>query len=90
MASLALVVSIIFLFVLLIGPLTYLLSRVGCPSLVIYLSSIVSISIGLWFCLTGIPIWYIGLIPIYCGYLSIKRVQAKNLKKTNETGVDNR
>lgn len=73
MASLALAASIVVLSILLLGPLTYLFARIGFPKILVYLFSGLSILSGLWFMTIGIPIWYIGLFPIYCGYVSIKR-----------------
>lgn len=72
MVSLALAVSFILLVVFLIGPLTYVMARIGLPKIVIYLLSSLSILSGLWFMTIGLPVWYIGLLPIYCGYISIK------------------
>jgi hypothetical protein len=72
MASLAVVVSFILLVVFLIGPLTYLMAKIGLPKIVIYLFSSLSIVSGLWFMTIGLPVWYMGLLPIYCGYISIK------------------
>lgn len=77
MASLALLVSIIVLITLSVGPLTYLLSRLNFPPTIIYLLSILSIIQGIWFCSIPIPTWYIGLIPIYFGYISIMRTKQK-------------
>lgn len=74
MVSLALAASAIILLILLVGPLSYLFARIGCPRFIVYLFSGLSIVCGLWFMTIGIPIWYIGLFPIYCGYVSIKRV----------------
>lgn len=90
MASLALAASIVVLSVLLIGPITYLLARFNAPSFVVYIFSILSIVLGLWFCSIALPIWYMGLFPIYCGYVSIQRVKSRNLEKIQETAVDNR
>lgn len=90
MASLALAASLVVLSVLLSGPITYLLARIGTPSFIVYICSIFCIVLGLWFCTIALPIWYIGLLPIYCGYVSIKRVNARNLKKIQETAIDNR
>lgn len=73
MASLAIAASIIILLILLVGPLSYLCARVGCPRFIVYLFSGLSIVSGLWFMSIGMPIWYLGLFPIYCGYVSIKR-----------------
>jgi len=72
MFSLAVVVSFILLLVFLIGPLTYLMAKIGLPKIVIYLLGSLSIFSGLWFMMMGLPVWYIGLLPIYCGYISIK------------------
>lgn len=77
MASLALVVSIIVLITLFIGPLAYLLSRLNFPSFIIYILSTLSIIQGIWFCSIGIPVWYMGLLPIYFGYISIQRTGQK-------------
>lgn len=77
MASLALMVSIIILGTILIGPFTYLCSRLNFPSPIIYFLSLISIIIGINFCLIGLPIWYLGLLPIYCGYISIRRAKRK-------------
>jgi len=77
MASLALLVTIIFLITILIGPITYLLSKIGFPSILIYLLSIINIIIGINFCLIATPVWYLGLLPIYCGYISIRVARKK-------------
>lgn len=71
MASLALAATIVMLVTILIGPLTYLLARLKFPSVIIYILSILCILQGIWFCSIAIPIWYIGAIPIYFGYISI-------------------
>ena len=90
MASLALAASLVVLSVLLSGPITYILARLGSPAIIIYPLSIFCIAIGSWFCTIALPIWYVGLLPIYCAYLSIQRVRTRNLKKIQETAVDNR
>lgn len=75
MASLALVASLVVLSTVLIGPLAYLLSRLNFPVFIVYILSILSILNGIWFCSIGLPIWYLGLAPIYFGYISIQRVR---------------
>lgn len=80
MASLALLASLVVLMTILIGPLTYLLSRLNFPSFIVYVLSILSIVNGLWFCCIGLPIWYLGLIPIYLGYISIMRTNHEKKK----------
>ena len=77
MASLALIALLVVLITILIGPLAYLTSRLHFPSFIVYILSILSIISGLWFASIGLPIWYIGLIPIYFGYISIQRVRQK-------------
>jgi len=78
MASLALAASIIILITLLIGPIAYLSARLNFPVFFIYLLSLLSIVQGIWFCSIAIPIWYMGLIPIYFGYISITKVRNRN------------
>ena len=80
MASLALMASIIILVTILCGPITYLLARLHFPAFMIYLLAILSIFAGINFCLIPIPVWYLGCIPIYFGYLSILRVRQNKLK----------
>jgi hypothetical protein len=77
MASLALAASIVVLFTLLIGPFAYISSRLNFPNIIVYILSILSIINGIWFCCIGLPVWYIGLIPIYLGYISIARANKK-------------
>ena len=86
MASLALMASIVILFTILCGPLTYLLARFHFSSYIIYPLAILSILVGANFCFIGIPVWYLGLIPIYFGYISIMRVQQNKLKLDKDDG----
>jgi hypothetical protein len=80
MASLAVMASLVILLTVLCGPMTYLLARLYFPAFIIYILSILSILAGINFCLIGIPVWYLGLIPIYFGYISILRVRQNKLK----------
>jgi hypothetical protein len=77
MASLAFIVSIMLLFIILIGPISYLSARLNFHHFIVYLLSAMSIVSGLWFCFIGLPVWYIGLIPVYLGYISILRMKKK-------------
>ena len=77
MASLALIASLVVIFTILIGPIAYLSAKLNFPSFIVYILSILSIINGIWFCSIGLPIWYIGLIPIYLGYISIARANKK-------------
>jgi hypothetical protein len=85
MASLALVASLVVLSTILIGPLAYLLAKLKFPSFFVYILSILSIINGIWFASIGLPIWYVGLVPIYFGYISIQQI-----RKTQGRTVDNR
>lgn len=80
MASLALAASLVVLATILIGPLAYLTARLNFPSFIVYILSALSIVSGFWFASIGLPIWYIGLIPIYFAYISIQRVRQKKNK----------
>lgn len=77
MASLALAAAVIVLFTFLVGPITYILARLGCPKIIVYILSLVCFFAGINMCLLAIPIWYLGLVPIYFGYISIVRVNKK-------------
>jgi hypothetical protein len=70
MFSLAILASVAFLLVLLVGPLSYLLTKIiNLPSWIIYLLAIANIGIGLWWLLLPIPnIRFIGLIDILIGW----------------------
>lgn len=80
MASLALAASIIIIGTLLIGPITYFLARLNFPAFIIYPLGLLCVIVGIGFATIGLPIWYIGLIPMYCGYISIVRVREKRTK----------
>lgn len=82
MASLALVVSLIFLIVLFIGPITYILARIGSPKFLVYTLSGLCIFLGLWFITIGLPIWYIGCVPIYFGYISINFISKNDIQRS--------
>jgi hypothetical protein len=81
MAGLALIASLVVLSTILIGPLAYLLSRLNFPAFIVYVLSILSIINGIWFIAIGLPIWYLGLVPIYFGYISIQRVNRQRSEK---------
>jgi hypothetical protein len=73
MASLALAASIVFLSIVFMGPITYILAKIGFPSFIIWILSLFCIISGIWLSITLPHIFYIGLIPIYFGYISIQR-----------------
>jgi len=80
MASLAIIVSIIVLLTIFIGPLTYILARLNAPNIIVYIMSAICFFAGINFCLLAIPVWYLGLIPIYFGYISIARTRKKEIQ----------
>jgi hypothetical protein len=79
MASLALLVTIIFLGMLLFGPLLLLLNKLNIfPKIIIQFLSIICAIYGLWWIITLVtPIRWLGLFPIYCAYLAIKSKEAR-------------
>lgn len=81
MASLALAASLVVLLTIFIGPIAYLTARLHFPSFIVYLLSLLSILNGLWFISIALPIWYLGLVPIYFGYISIQRARKNNAQK---------
>lgn len=87
MASLALTVALIFFFVLLIGPVVYLLSWIRIiPNFLIFILAVVSILSGIWWIFLPIGmIQFLGLFSIVLGLAAINiRVERKNEEKKNE------
>lgn len=74
MASLALVVALMFLIVALSGPATWLLSKSKyIPKFIIWIMGSVSIIIGIYWCFLPVNILKIfGLLTAYLGWLAIK------------------
>jgi hypothetical protein len=78
MASLALIVSMMFIFVLIIGPLSYLFSVYFPSYFLTRILGLIAILTGIWWLLLPIPsIRYYGLLDIYLGYLALVRKQKK-------------
>ena len=73
MASLALAAAIVFLSIVFMGPITYILARIELPPFIIWILSLFCIVSGIWFSIILPHIFYIGLIPIYFGCISIQR-----------------
>lgn len=73
MASLAFIVSLIFICVIIIGPLSYSLSKFKwIPNSLIYFLGASCIGIGLWWFFLPIPmIRYYGLVDMFLGYKTI-------------------
>lgn len=80
MATLALMVSIIFIMVLFSGPVVFFLAKINrIPSAIIYTIGIITIFFGLWFCSLPIPaIRYAGLFSaLLAGLAMMERKQKK-------------
>ena len=80
MASLALVVALMFMTVLLIGPLSYVLSSIKLvPNWIVWIISLLSMFVGAyWFVLpTGI-LRFVGLMSIGLGYLALRKRNNNN------------
>ncbi len=74
MASLALLVTLMLLFVVLLGPATYLLSKsIYIPRFIIWIMGLFSIGIGIyWFFLPVNFLRFFGLLTAYLGWLAIQ------------------
>ena len=74
MASLALMVALIFLVVILSGPLALIFSRLGLPFMTIFFG-FASIVMGTyWCCVAPFPISILGLITAICGGVAIAKI----------------
>lgn len=73
MASLALLVALMFLFVVLLGPATWLLSKSRfIPRFVIYIMGFLSIVIGIYWCFLPVNLLrFFGLLTAYLGWVAI-------------------
>lgn len=74
MASLALLVALMFLFVVLLGPATWLLSKSRfIPRFVIYIMGFLSIVIGIYWCFLPVNLLrFFGLLTAYLGWVAIQ------------------
>lgn len=74
MASLALLVTLMLFFVILLGPLTWILSKsIYVPKLVIWILGLLSIGFGMyWFFLPVSFLKIFGLLTAYLGWVAIK------------------
>lgn len=80
MASLALMVMVIFFSIILSGPICLILSNIKIiPNIIVYLFSFATILAGIWFFMLPITIVrYIGLIAVWLAIVSIiKRMDKK-------------
>jgi hypothetical protein len=69
MGSLAVVVSIILLCLILLGPITYVISSIGIvPKVIKYLLGIIDVGIGIWALFIPVPMMRIlGLVNLSIG-----------------------
>jgi hypothetical protein len=74
MESLALLVSIILLFVILIGPIALLFSRLGFVIVGCIVGAFAILVGGYWFCMTPFPISLVGGIGIACGIKALNKI----------------
>lgn len=74
MASLALLVGLIFIVVLLSGPICFILSKISIiPNWTINILAVITILTGIWWlCLPIGPIKYVGILTIWLGFLSMR------------------
>jgi hypothetical protein len=75
MASLALLASLIFLLVILLGPATFLLSKSRfIPSLIIWIMGLFCIVLGIWwfFILPFNIVGFVGILTAYLGWMAIQ------------------
>ena len=82
MASLALVVALIFLSLILIGPLSYLISLFDwMPTIVKYLLALCCCAAGLWAIFVPVPLFKIlGLMNLAIGIKILTKPSKKELK----------
>lgn len=75
MASLALIAGLIFLLVLVSGPLVFLLSKTSfVPKWITNILAVLTIFIGVWWFLLPISIVrYIGIITALLGFYSLRK-----------------
>jgi hypothetical protein len=78
MGSLALLVSLMLLFVILLGPATWLLSKsTFIPRFIIYIMGLLSILIGIYWCFLPVNLLrFFGLLTAYLGWLAIQSKEA--------------
>lgn len=81
MASLALIVSLIFLSLIIIGPLSYIISSFDwVPKILKYLLAIICIVVGLWAIFIPVPLFKVlGLVNFSIG---LKLTLGANKKTT--------
>lgn len=80
MASLALLVALMFLFVALLGPATWLLSKSRfVPRFIIYMMGFLSILIGIYWCF--LPVNFLRFFGLFTAYLGFQSIQNFYVRK---------
>lgn len=74
MASLALLVSLIFIFTLTIGPLALMLSYFRMKILASIFGVLAILIGGYWCCFAPFPISIVGGISLICGALALNKI----------------
>jgi hypothetical protein len=74
MASLAIIVSIIFLTVLVSGPIALLLSKAGFRVLGAFAGVFALLVGGYWLCVAPFPVSLIGGLSAVCGAMAINKI----------------
>lgn len=79
MASLALIVGLIFLVVLLSGPTIFIISKYRLlPRIIVQILAIIIIGLGLWWTTIVVtPIRLLGLLTAYLGWRAIKNSRSE-------------
>jgi hypothetical protein len=74
MASLAILVTLMFLTTLFIGPICYIIcSFKWMPKWIVILFSLMTAIVGFWWIMLPINLMrLLAIIPLYCAYLSLK------------------
>jgi hypothetical protein len=74
MESLAFLVAVIFLAVVLAGPLALLFSRLGFAAIGAMLGVVAIFVGGYWACVTPFPVSLVGGISLICGAKALNRI----------------
>lgn len=74
MESLALLVSLILLFVVVVGPVALLFSRMGFVAVGAIIGVIAILTGGYWVCVAPFPVSLIGLLGLACGLKALNKI----------------
>lgn len=74
MASLALIVSIIFLTAVLSGPVALIISKAGFRVLGAILGVFALVVGGYWLCVAPFPVSLLGGLSVVCGAMAVNKI----------------